>query len=90
MGEGRALYNLGNVYHAQGKHLGRVGPQEPGGFSEEVKHCFQKAVEYYAYVSNMIRNFAPIERDKLSKLWLKYKRKIKFLQRLLLTDAYSK
>ncbi|KAB7497294.1 G-protein-signaling modulator 2 [Armadillidium nasatum] len=48
VGEGRALYNLGNVYHAQGKHLGRVGPQEPGGFSEEVKHCLQKAVEYYA------------------------------------------
>ncbi|MCL4119129.1 UNVERIFIED_CONTAM: hypothetical protein GTU68_057068 [Idotea baltica] len=48
VGEGRALYNLGNVYHAQGKHLGRVGPQEPGGFSEEVKHCLQQAVEYYA------------------------------------------
>lgn len=48
VGEGRALYNLGNVYHAQGKHLGRIGPQEPGGFSEEVKHCLQKAVEYYA------------------------------------------
>uniref|UniRef100_A0A6A7G3Y8 G-protein-signaling modulator 2-like n=1 Tax=Hirondellea gigas TaxID=1518452 RepID=A0A6A7G3Y8_9CRUS len=48
VGEGRALYNLGNVYHAQGKHLGRVGPQEPGGFSDEVKHCLQKAVEYYA------------------------------------------
>lgn len=48
VGEGRALYNLGNVYHAQGKHLGRIGPQEPGGFSDEVKHCLQKAVEYYA------------------------------------------
>lgn len=47
MSEGRALYNLGNVYHAKGKHIGRVGQQDPGEFPEEVKVCIEQAVKYY-------------------------------------------
>lgn len=46
-GEGRALYNLGNVYHAKGKHLGRAGYKEPGDFSDEVKSCLHEAISYY-------------------------------------------
>merc|ERR1719410_1888741 len=42
-----ALYNLGNVFHAKGKHIGRLGHQDPGEFPEEVKALFEKAVEYY-------------------------------------------
>lgn len=49
VGEGRALYNLGNVYHAKGKHIGRLGHQDPGEFPEEVKACLEKAVEYYKW-----------------------------------------
>lgn len=47
LSEGRALYNLGNVYHAKGKHIGHVGHKDPGEFSEEVKLCLQEAVGYY-------------------------------------------
>lgn len=47
VGEGRALYNLGNVYHAKGKHAGRMGHQDPGDFPEDVKECLQKAAEHY-------------------------------------------
>ncbi|CAG5132126.1 unnamed protein product, partial [Candidula unifasciata] len=47
VGEARALYNLGNVYHAKGKHLGRHGNQDPGEFTQEVKDCLQKAVQFY-------------------------------------------
>lgn len=47
LSEGRALYNLGNVYHAKGKHIGRVGQQDPGEFTKEVKTCLQEAVKYY-------------------------------------------
>lgn len=49
LSEGRALYNLGNVYHAKGKHIGRVGQQDPGEFSDEVKDCLKEAVKYYEY-----------------------------------------
>lgn len=45
--EGRALYNLGNVYHAKGKQAGKVGHQDPGEFSEDVRQCLQQAVCYY-------------------------------------------
>ena len=47
VGEGRALYNLGNVYHTKGKSIARLGQQDPGEFPEEVKTCFEQAVEYY-------------------------------------------
>ena len=47
IGEARALYNLGNVYHAKGKHTGRSGNQDPGEFPPEVKECLIKAAEYY-------------------------------------------
>jgi len=50
LSEGRALYNLGNVYHAKGKHIGRVGQQDPGEFPEEVKVCIEQAVKYYEYI----------------------------------------
>lgn len=45
--EGRALYNLGNVYHAKGKHISRLGNKEPGEFPNDVKSCLQQAVSYY-------------------------------------------
>ena len=37
------------VLHASslGKHIGRLGHQDPGEFPEEVKALFEKAVEYY-------------------------------------------
>lgn len=44
LSEGRALYNLGNVYHAKGKHMGQ---SDPGDFSDDVKEALMKAVEYY-------------------------------------------
>ena len=47
IGEARALYNLGNVYHAMGKHAGRTTHQDPGEFPPEVKASLQKAAEYY-------------------------------------------
>lgn len=47
VGESRALYNLGNVYHTKGKHMAGIGHQDPGEFPEEVRLCLQKAVEYY-------------------------------------------
>lgn len=47
LSEGRALYNLGNVYHAKGKQAGRVGHQDPGEFSEDVRQCLEQAVRYY-------------------------------------------
>lgn len=47
VGEARALYNLGNVHHAKGKHTGRCGDQDPGEFPPEVKDCLQKAAEFY-------------------------------------------
>lgn len=47
MGEARALYNLGNVYHAKGKSIGYPGPQDGGEFPEEVKNALQAAVDYY-------------------------------------------
>lgn len=47
VGEGRALYNLGNVFHAKGKHLGRLGQQDPGEFPEDVRNCLLTAVNYY-------------------------------------------
>lgn len=49
--EARALYNLGNVYHAKGKHAGRNFHQDPGNFPEEVRQSLEKAVEFYEWVA---------------------------------------
>ena len=57
VGEGRALYNLGNVFHAKGKHLGRLGQQDPGEFPEDVRNCLQTAVNYYELVTTFF--FSP-------------------------------
>lgn len=50
VGEGRALYNLGNVYHAKGKHAGRSGHQDPGDFPQEVTDCLKQAIQFYEWV----------------------------------------
>ena len=47
VGEARALYNLGNVYHAKGKHSGRNANQDPGEFPPLVRQSLEKAAEYY-------------------------------------------
>ena len=47
IGEGRALYNLGNVYHTKGKQMARLGVRDPGEFPDEVKDCLTKAVQFY-------------------------------------------
>lgn len=53
LSEGRALYNLGNVYHAKGKQLGQK--EGPGDFSEEVKESLMKAVDYYKQNLELMR-----------------------------------
>ncbi|EFN60490.1 G-protein-signaling modulator 2 [Camponotus floridanus] len=55
LSEGRALYNLGNVYHAKGKQAGRIGHQDPGEFSEDVRQCLQQAVRYYEENLELVR-----------------------------------
>lgn len=47
MGEARALYNLGNVYHAKAKSFGRASAQEVEEFPEEVRSALQAAVDFY-------------------------------------------
>ena len=48
VGIARALYNLGNIYHAHGKQLSRVSANhEPGKFSPDALDLLQKAVDYY-------------------------------------------
>lgn len=49
-GEARALYNLGNVLHAKGKHDGRNNTHDPGHFPLEVKESLTRAAKYYEYV----------------------------------------
>lgn len=56
LSEGRALYNLGNVYHAQGKQLGRVGQNDPGQFPQEVRDCLNQALSYYESVPDKLIN----------------------------------
>lgn len=50
VGEGRALYNLGNVYHTKAKNLGHLGSHDPGNFPDDVKNCLEMAINYYKYV----------------------------------------
>lgn len=46
VGQARALYNFGNVYHAKGKSICWSGA-EPGDFPEEVMVALRNAAEYY-------------------------------------------
>uniref|UniRef100_A0A3P8ZV50 G protein signaling modulator 2 n=1 Tax=Esox lucius TaxID=8010 RepID=A0A3P8ZV50_ESOLU len=46
VGQARALYNFGNVYHAKGKSICWSGA-EPGEFPDEVMTALRKAAEYY-------------------------------------------
>lgn len=46
VGQARALYNFGNVYHAKGKSA-CGNDSEPGNFTEEVTTALKKAAEYY-------------------------------------------
>ncbi|MGH0139531.1 UNVERIFIED_CONTAM: hypothetical protein FKN15_022120 [Acipenser sinensis] len=46
VGEARALYNFGNVYHAKGKSICWSGA-DPGEFPEEAMTALRKAAEYY-------------------------------------------
>lgn len=50
VGQARALYNFGNVYHAKGKSICWSGA-EPGDFPEEVMMALRKAAEYYEWVT---------------------------------------
>ena len=43
-----------SFFFSSGKHIGRLGHQDPGEFPEEVKALFEKAVEYYE--ENMVSN----------------------------------
>ena len=50
VGEGRAFYNLGNVYHAKGKQLSKdqvTPPNDAGEFPPEVKDALLLATKYY-------------------------------------------
>jgi hypothetical protein len=47
IGMARALYNLGNVYHAKGKNAGMYANQDPGEFPPDVKESLEKAAQYY-------------------------------------------
>ena len=46
------------VLFSSGKHIGRLGHQDPGEFPEEVKALFEKAVEYYEENMVSIRQFS--------------------------------
>ena len=56
MGEARALYNLGNVYHAKAKQIGRTGnladmsSVSGDGCSQEARILLQTAAKYYEFV----------------------------------------
>lgn len=54
LSEGRALYNLGNVYHAKGKQLGQTDFN--GDHSDEVKEALNKAIEYYQQNLTLMRD----------------------------------
>ncbi|KAL7978469.1 hypothetical protein Chor_004286 [Crotalus horridus] len=48
VGEARALYNIGNVYHAKGKEaLWTLPQEEPGQLPREIQETLQKASEFY-------------------------------------------
>lgn len=47
IGEARALYNIGNVYHAKGKQLAWSTAQDPGHLPAEVRETLRRASEFY-------------------------------------------
>ena len=51
------------ILSSPGKHIGRLGHQDPGEFPEEVKALFEKAVEYYE------ENMALMVEIQVSEFW---------------------
>ena len=47
IGEARALYNIGNVYHAKGKQLSWNTAQDPGHLPPDVRETLRRASEFY-------------------------------------------
>lgn len=47
VGEARALYNIGNVYHAKGKQLSWNAAQDPGHLPPDVRETLHRASEFY-------------------------------------------
>lgn len=47
VGEARALYNIGNVYHAKGKQLSWNSAQDPGHLPPDVRETLRRASEFY-------------------------------------------
>ena len=47
MNEARALYSLGNVFHARGKHLGKASHKDPGEYPAESREALETAISYY-------------------------------------------
>lgn len=47
VGEARALYNMGNVYHAKGKQLSWNAAQDPGHLPPDVRDTLRRASEFY-------------------------------------------
>lgn len=56
MGEARALYNIGNVFHAKGKQQLWGCSQEPGELPPDVRDTLQKATSFYEYVTLRSQN----------------------------------
>ena len=67
-----------------GKHIGRLGHQDPGEFPEEVKALFEKAVEYYE------ENMALMVEIQVSQTPSKFKMSIFVkISNLLIFEFYS-
>ena len=49
VGEARALYNIGNVFHAKGKQQLWGCTQEPGDLPPDVRETLQRATGFYEY-----------------------------------------
>lgn len=47
VGEARALYNIGNVFHAKGKQQLWGCTQEPGELPPDVRDTLQRATGFY-------------------------------------------
>ena len=50
VGEARALYNLGNMWHAKAKKMGCAGSQDPGELPQQVRQCLTNAASLYQSV----------------------------------------